>query len=546
MKKTNIKLWAGALLVLLTVSSCEDKLNINDNPNSPITADINLVLPQAITASASIASQFNSYGGHFGGFIANAGGFSGFGNLLNYNLTPGDYNGLWVNTYQDPLKDLKYVIDNTEGQGQYAYYNASAKIMTAFLYQKLVDTFGNVPYSQALRGEENIVAPAYDDAATIYQDLFAKLQESIELIQAAQASTTVLPLRLTAGADPLYSEITDAEDQATAWARFANTLKLRILLRLSNKTEFNAFVTTGFANLDLALGFITNDAIVDPGYELNRPNPAWATWGRTVALALSNSSRVPTLFSFAFFNGTKINDTRRRAANFVTPPTGVAIPVNQLGNEVGNPTIVTGEVTWASNATGYTGTGILKGAAMGQPLMLHSEALFLLAEAQLRGFIAGNFETTYNNGVNAAFTYTFKNENESLVTPPGVTVGAGQTLGEALGDSYRSVNAGNHLADITAATTEAQRLEAIITQKYIAMTMVTSDEAWNEYRRTGYPVSISGGGGSLDIASNKSNVSSRLDRMPTRVLYPSSEQSYNATNYLPIDHTSDLIFWDPN
>jgi hypothetical protein len=542
MKKTNIKLWAGALLVLFTVSSCEDKLNINDNPNSPITADINLVLPQAITASANVASQFNSYGGHFGGYIANAGGFSGFGNLLNYNLTPGDYNGLWVNTYQDPLKDLKYVIDNTEGQGQYAYYNASAKIMTAFLYQKLVDTFGNIPYSQALRGEEGIVAPAYDDAATIYQDLFAKLDESIDIIQTAQASTTVLPLRLTAAADPLYSEITDAEDQATEWARFANTLKLRILLRLTGKTEFNAFVISGFAGLDLGLGFITNDAIVDPGYELNRPNPAWATWGRTVALALSNSSRVPTTYSFGFFNGNKLQDTRRGEANFVNYP---GTPTNQLGNEVGNPTIVAGQVTWASNQTGYTGTGILKGAAMGQPLMLHAEALFLLAEAQLRGHIAGDYITTFNLGVNAAFNYSFKNENEGLVTPPGLTLGA-NTLAQALGNEYRAANTGNPLADITLAGTFEDRLEAIITQKYIAMTMVTSDEGYNEFRRTGYPATVAGGGPLTDIASNKSNVTSRADRLPTRVLYPSSEQSYNATNYVTINHNSDLIFWDPN
>jgi hypothetical protein len=548
MKKTNIKLWAGALLVLFSVSSCEDKLNINDNPNSPITADINLVLPQAITASANIASQFNNYGGHFGGYIANAGGFSGFGNLLNYNLTPGDFNGLWVNTYQDPLKDLKYVIDNTEGQGQYAYYNASAKIMTAFLYQKLVDTFGNIPYSQALRGEEGIVAPAYDDAATIYQDLFNKLEESIDIIQAAQASTTVLPLRLTAAADPLYSEITDAEDQATEWARFANTLKLRILLRLSGKTEFSSFVTTGFAGLDLGLGFITNDAIVDPGYELNRPNPAWATWGRTIALALANSSRVPTTFSFGFFNGNKLQDTRRGEANFVNYP---GTPTNQLGNEVGNPTIVSGQVTWASNQTGYTGTGILKGAAMGQPLMLHAEALFLLAEAQLRGFIGAmpapytDYTTTFNAGVNAAFNYTFKNENEGLVTPPGLTLGA-NTLAQALGNEYRGANNTNRLADITLATTFEQRLEAIITQKYVAMTMVTSDEAFNEFRRTGYPVTTPGGSPVTDIASNKSNVTSRADRLPTRVLYPSSEQSYNATNYVTINHTSDLIFWDPN
>jgi hypothetical protein len=554
MKKTNIKLWAGALLVLLTVSSCEDKLNINDNPNQPITADIDLVLPQAITASASIASQFNSYGGHFGGYIANAGGFSGFGNLLNYNLTPGDYNGLWVNTYQDPLKDLKYVIDNTEGQGQYAYYNASAKIMTAFLYQKLVDTFGNIPYSQALRGEEGMVAPAYDDAATIYQDLFTKLQESIELIEAANNSTTVLPLSLTSASDPLFTdpEFDTAEEQATAWARFANTLKLKILMRLTEKTEFNSFVTTGFANLDLGLGFLTNDAIVDPGYELNRPNPAWATWGRGVALALSNSSRIPTTYSFGFFNGNKLQDTRRGEANFVAYP---GTPTNQLGNEVGNPTIVAGQVTWASNQSGYAGTGILKGAAMGQPLMLHAEALFLLAEAQLRGFIGAmpapwlaytDYITTFNAGVDASFGYTFKNENEATVTPPGLIVGAGQTVAQALGNEYRGANAGNRRADITLATTFDQRLEAIITQKYVAMTMVTSDEAYNEFRRTGYPVTVPGGSAVTDIASNKSNVTSRPDRLPTRVLYPSSEQSYNATNYVAIDHKVNLIFWDPN
>jgi hypothetical protein len=542
MKKTNLKLMTGAFLMLFTMS-CEDKLDINDNPNSPITADINLVLPQAITASASIANQFNSYGGHFGGYIANAGGFSGFGNLLNYNLTPIDYNGLWVNTYRDPLKDFKYVIDNTEGQREYAYYNASAKIMTAFLYQKLVDTFGNIPYSEALRGEEDILVPAYDDAATIYQDLFAKLDESIEIIQTAQESTTILPLRLTVAADPLFNEITDAKDQATAWAKFANTLKLRILLRLTSKTEFNTFVSSGFTGLDLGLGFLSDDAIVDPGYELNRPNPAWATWGKTTALALANSSRIPTTFSFGFFNGNKLNDARRGEAYFVNYP---GTPTNQLGNEVGNPTIASGLVTWASNQTGYIGTGILKGPAMGQPLMLHSEALLLVAEAQLRGFIAGDYISTFNNGVNASFGYSIKNENESPVVPPGLTIGAGLTTVQALGNEYRTINVGNRLADISLAATFEQRMEAIITQKYIAMTMITSDEAYNEFRRTGYPLTQPGGAPLLDIASNKSTITTRFDKLPTRVLYPATEQSYNAANYVTINHTSDLIFWDPN
>lgn len=520
--------------MLFTVSSCDEKLDINDNPNSPIDADVNLVLPNAIVASASISNQFNSYGGHFGGYIANAGGFSGFGTLLTYNLTPGDYNALWVNTFQDPLKDLKYVIDKTEGSDQYAYFNAAAKIMSVVNYQRLVDTFGDIPYSQSLRGEEGITAPEYDDAGEVYQDLFATLDEAITLIEDAD-----FPLNLTRASDPLFGSNTSTErpiaDQMLDWKKYANTLKLRILLRLSGNAAFSTFVTTGFANLDVAgIGFLTDDAIIDPGYEKNRPNPTWNSWGRTTTDALSNSSRIPTTYSFAFFNGAKISDSGRGETLFVNFPT---TPHNQLGNEVGNPTIVAGQVTWASNQTGLTGSGVLKGPAQGQPLMLLAEAKFLQAEAELKGFIAGTYTTTYYDGIRASFAYLYKDENENILAGFNPTT---------LKDAYVSTNAGNRLVEIEVATTDAQRLEAIITQKYISMLMVTSDESWNEYRRTGFPATVPGGAPALDIASNKSNVTTRADRLPTRVMYPSSEQSFNTANYVVIDYTSDLIFWDPN
>ena len=530
MKKMNIKLYIGIFLMVLIASACEDQLNINDNPNSAITADVQLVLPQAIVASANLSNQFNTYGAHFGGFMANAGGFSGFGNLLNYNLTPGDWNGLWVNSYQDPLEDLKYVLDKTADVDKFAYYNAAAKIMTVVNYQRLVDAFGNIPYSEALRGGEGITAPKYDDAATIYQDLFTKLDEAISTIANAQ-----FPLRLTAATDPLFGELAggDAKVHAKAWQKYANTLKLRILLRLSTKGQFTSFVSQGFANLNTTtIGFLDDDAIVDPGYELNRPNPEWASWGKTTSGSLANSSRIPTTFAFGFYNGAKISDAGRGRTIFVNYPT---TPTNQLGNEVGNPTIVPGLVTWASNAAGYIGTGVLKGPGMGQPLMLAAEARFLQAEAMLNGFITGDYVATYYEGITASFNYLLKNENEAVVTAPGPLV-----------TSYRSTNAGNRLVEIEAATTNAQRLEAIITQKYIALNMINSDEAWNEYRRTGYPVTVPGGAPAFDIASNKSNAQSRPDRLPTRILYPSTEQSYNAANFVVVNHVGDLIFWDPN
>ena len=519
--------------MFFAATSCEDKLDINDNPNQATEADVNLVLPQAITASAAVASSFNNYGAHFGGYMANAGGFSGFGNLLNYNLTPGDYNGMWVQTYQDPLNDLKYVIDQTEGNTDLAFYNAAAKIMTVVNYQRLVDAFGNIPYTDALRAAEGIVTPTYDDAATIYQSLFATLDEAIAL------TNTEFAQPLTAASDPLF------DGDIHQWAQYANTLKLRILVRMSSKPDFASFVSTGFSSLDLGLGFIEDDAIVDPGYELNRPNPAWATWGRTTAGQLANSSRIPTTYAFAFYNGVKINDNDRGEASFVNYPTS---PNNQLGNEDGAPTVVSGNVTWQPNQAGLSGVGILKGPAMGQPLMLKAEAMFLVSEALLKGYltsanvvdsngdlVAVDAEGAFNEGVIASFAYLYKDESENVTSDP-VT----------MFEEYLAANSSNDLVVFDLADTQEEKLEAIITQKWIAVNMINSDEGWNEYRRTGFPVTVPGGAPSFDIASNKSNAQARPDRLPTRVLYPSSEQSYNASNYVTVNHVGDLIFWDPN
>lgn len=523
--------------MLFVVSACEDQLDINENPNAATDADVELVLPQAIVASASVTNQFNTYGAHFGGFMANAGGFSGFGNLLNYNLTPSDWNAMWVNSYQDALKDLKYIIDETEGDDEYAYFNAAAKIMRVMNYQRLVDAYGNIPYTEALRAEEGITSPKYDDAATIYQDLFAQLDNAIATIDGAQ-----FPLRLRTANDPLFGGQPGGAERPIAeqmddWKRYANTLKLRILLRMSGKSEFASFVSTGFSSLNTTLGFLNDDAIVDPGYEVNRPNPSWNSWGRlTDGSTLSNSSRVPTTYAFGFYNGSKLSDPGRGEVIYVNFPT---TPTNQLGNEVGNPTIVTGQVTWAGNQAGFTGLGVLKGAAMGQPLMLKAEAMFLVAEAILKGFITvpgiDDDEFAFYEGIKASFAYLYKDAAETIQGDP-----------QALLDAYVGNNEESDLVVYELADTPEEKLEAIITQKYIALNMINSDEAWNEYRRTGYPATTPGGAPAADIASNKSNVTSRPDRLPTRIMYPSTEQSFNATNYTPIDYTTTLIFWDPS
>lgn len=528
MKNTRVKNILGACLVIFAATSCEEYLDVNTNPNSATSVSADLILPQAIVATASLAVTYNNYGLHFGGYMANAGGFSGFGNLLTYDVTPSSYDGLWTTTYLNSLQDFKLIIDASEGDDKLANFNAAAKILTAFNYQKLVDAFGDVPYTDALKGNDGL-APVYDDAATIYQNLVAKLDEAIAIIDGAQ-----FPTGLNASTDPLFKGDMDR------WKKFANTVKLRLLIRMSGVASLNSFVTSAFASFNTGIGFLTDDAIVNPGYVQGFPNPSWATWGYTTTGALSNSSRIPTKFIFGFYNGVKIDDSYRGSVIYKNFPAGT--PTNQLGNEVGNPPVISGYSTWytgirESASSISNALGVLKGPSMGQPIMLAAESYFLQSEAYLKGFLAGDYTTAYNNGITTSFRYLYKDVTGAVDASKNV---ASDVAG------YMSANSTNRLVNIGVAATLAERLEAIITQKYIAVNFVNCDEGWNEFRRTGFPVTVPlSPVAELDIASNKSN-STRSDRMISRVKYPSSEQAYNAQQYEDINQFVDLIFWDPN
>ncbi len=528
MKKYNLY-WLLTFVILVT-TSCDKYLDINQNPNDPTEASAQLVLPQAIVGTAATTSSFNfSYGAHFGGYVANAGGFSGFGNLLNYNIVPGDYNFLWTSSY-DNLQDYKYVLNQTQGIDEQSYLNAVARIMTAFNYQRLVDAFNNVPYTEALQGNGNL-APKYDEGSVIYQDLINQLDQAIATIDNAKS-----PVALNSSADPMFG------GDMTQWKRFANTIKLRILIRMSGVSSLSSFVTTKFAALDQTLGFITGDAIVNPGYEKNKPNPSWNTFGYTTTGTLSNSSRIPTQFAFGFYKGQKLTDNGRGSViykNFTSA--SAPTPVNQLGNETNAPTIITNYSTWYtgtfSSATSISNSlGVLKGPGQGQPIMLAAESRFLQAEARLKGFLSGDPAASFNQGITDSFTYLYKDVTNTVSASKNVATDVA---------TYKKDNPESYLVNFELATTNEQKLEAIITQKYIAVNMINSDEGWNEYRRTGYPRTNPSGNGYTNIASNKSN-STRPDKLPTRVLYPSSEQSYNAGNYITVNQFSDRIFWDPN
>jgi hypothetical protein len=528
MKKATIL--SIAATVLLFAPSCKKYLAINTNPNTATTSTAEAILPQAITYTAANVSSYNDYGSQLAGYMANAGGYGGFGSNWTYDFSPNDYSNLWTNTF-DALNDLQNVINITATDPDHGYYNAIGRIMKAYNYELLVDTYNNVPYSDALLGTGGLT-PKYDDAKTIYPALATQLDSAIGIMRAAEADPNVI--QLTTGTDPMFGGDT------LHWVQFAQTLKLRLIIRAASVVSF---ASTSF---DMNAGFLSTDAIVNPGYaKVNgQQNPSWNTWVQTYAGGNGNRAWMPCTYAYSYYSGDNLLDTFRGKVIYINFITG-ATPNNQLGDGLtGVPSAPAQTNGWFSGNVNSPGnaTGVMKGLNMGEPLLMASESYFLQAEGDLRGITTGTAKTDFNNGILASFHYLY-------LLPDDATIGADEVTGNALNPAadfaqYQVDNAGSYLVNFDLATTAAQQLQAIITQKYIALNMINGQEGWNEYRRTSWPYCSTLTSDPTQSFASLLSQSSRPDQLPTRILYPASEYSYNAANVpTGISPYTSLIFW---
>src|SRR5690242_1964897 len=246
MKKLMI-LFSG--IIMLAGAGCKkDFLDINTNPNTATNTTPELVLPNALAVTA--ARQITNYTFISGwmGYWAISGSYAlNTNDFTTYKQTTDFGDGLWRNIY-DNLEDYNYIEQAGTAQNK-PFYVAAAKIMKAYEYQQLVDMFNNVPYTNALQGTTQIL-PTYDDAQAIYDSLVANIDIAVGLMAQpeAQASET---------SDIMFGGDTQL------WIQFANTLKLRILLRQSQIGR-DAYITGEIGKI--SGGYLTQDAAVNPGY----------------------------------------------------------------------------------------------------------------------------------------------------------------------------------------------------------------------------------------------------------------------------------------
>ncbi|HET8737132.1 MAG TPA: SusD/RagB family nutrient-binding outer membrane lipoprotein, partial [Pricia sp.] len=248
-------------IALLVANCSDDFFDVNDNPNNPPVSTPGLTLPVAQQQLADLNGTSMMYIGQY--FVYNyavPSNWSANGDLLRYNITSSFYTEIFETPYADIFKNLTYVENYEDPAGilDYSAYDVIAETLFGFQYQYLVDLYGDVPYTEANQRGLN-TTPKYDDAETIYKSVIDSL-----------TSAAVLALNLPAEnvADPGASDIIFGGEM-TQWAEFANTIKLRMLIRLSN-TGQDAYIQEQMAAIAAnGAGFIKADVTANPGYSQN-------------------------------------------------------------------------------------------------------------------------------------------------------------------------------------------------------------------------------------------------------------------------------------
>jgi hypothetical protein len=484
MKKLLFIFIAGSIIL----SGCKRQLDINKDPSKPEVpmGSPGLVFPSAVMSTAgSVGGDLTIIGGIWAQYYTQANASNQYKTIDAYNLQNTDYNQSYTELFSGAMSDYQYVLDKSGESGDWMYF-LMATVMKAYTVQVLVDLYDKIPYSEALQSTGNL-NPAFDEGSAIYADLLKKIDEALS--KDFTLKTNTLP-----GAQDLIFK-----GDLDKWKAFANTLKLKMYLRMVNAKPAEAeagikkLYSDGakFLDVDAAVtGFSSTPDKQNPFYAYNvfrlntttnlRASKTFTTW-----LSAKNDPRIVSYFGgrspIAMHQGdfTSTDPTYGSAAVFVQSATD---PVHFISL---------------------------------------AESYFLQAEARARYFAGNEAQSLYNSGVLAAFSALGYN-GTAFVDPGGI---------------YEYPVSG----------TLEQKIEAIIVQKWASLAYgCHSLEAFFEKNRTGYPRTSPVYSKDLNYIPGQIvysiNGVTGAGKFPKRLVYPNVERSRNKNTPAEVPITTP-VWW---
>lgn len=507
------KLISGALTVV-SISCTGNYMEINSNPYQPgdLSAD-DYALGSAMNnlASCVVSADVNTaqftdclLGGPMGGYFADSN--SSWNNTIaNYNATDN-----WTNVFLKSDRIIPILFTNLAAVETIAQNSgnevplAVAKIIKVAAMSRVTDAYGPIPYSQI--GKDGSVTTPYDSQETVYDAFFQELSEAVTTLLANPEAS------LTATADYVYS------GNLTKWIKLANSLKLRLVMRIvyANETKARQWAEDAVK--------VENGGII----EVNADNAQWNYFG-TVTNPLYTATRYNAAAD------TETGGDTHAAADIICYMNAYNDPRLQayfVKSEWGNDNEYVGirrgiDLSTISNiARKYSGVKV----AQSDPVywMNAAEVAFLRAEAVgVFGFtnVGSDAKTLYEKGVSLSFEqwgagsatgYLTSNSQDKKLsyTDPSGANSYGQT------DKFVAI-----AAKWDTGASKEQMQQRIITQKWIANWML-GNEAWADFRRTGYPYLMP----TTDVGNKSGGIITDLEAGARRMPYPTDEFISNKEN----------------
>lgn len=413
--------------IILGVSSCSNYLDINTNPQSPSDANLtsSMIFPGA---EMKLAASYGDYLRIIGGYLSEQ--YSqdfGTSNYLDYSKftvsatrSSGTYTQLFF-----ALKNLETVREKATASSEWGTYLA-ATTLRAFTFQTLVDMYGEIPYTESLDISNS--APKYDDGKTVYVGILSELDDAI-----SKASTT----------DVVCTNFLFGTTTADEWIKFANALKLRILMRMSNvddvKDQLSALISeNNFPTSDVSYHDIWSD-------EKGQASPFY----QEEYASYFGSTQINVVANLAYMQTMRANDDPRYKAFF---------------NESDN-----GEYTGGISGTNFSVSASTYNATyFCRPVFSYNMPVYLISLSEIE-FFKAEYYARYGSAVDAKAHYEAairaSFESAGLSDAEAVTV-------------YNSS---------TYAYNNANYAKLIGIQKWIALGGINNFEAWCELRRLKYP-----------------------------------------------------------
>lgn len=466
MKKIIYKVFA-LLLGLIMILSCESMDETNTDPTRMDEANAGSFLaPVIYNMSVYTWQRYNSYTFQLMQCLVTTNSTNGVG---WYRITDTAGDGAWTQYYKW-LTNAKAIYDNGVAVGD-ANYQAIGLTLQCWMYETLTDAFGDIPVKEACRGDEQLYYPKFDSQKDVYSIIIDSLDAANRRFEPSKG------LKYNDGGDMLYCTSGTDADGITKWRKFANSLRMRALLRvidvpgldaaaklkqmIDNPDDYPVFEN----NDESAMTFISGVA----PYEAPMTRPSDLSSYKQLSEFFINPLKEwndPRLPIFAV-KATNKDENGKDVKDYVGLQSGYADMPTINGS--------------APNAT------TLATAPQSIALMTYSEVLFIKAELAQRGIIQQDAAVLYEAAV------------EANMQQWGVELPAGYF------DNPKTAYDGT--------------LKRIMEQKFYALFFIDFQQ-WFEYNRTGYPDVPTGPG----VATG--------DAMPYRYKYPAILQRMNRENYL--------------